>query len=138
MFQDPEGYTLQMFEVHLQYWNSAIKWRFIHFFRLNSTLYLSFLFVNIGNKNDISPKIAKWCLRIYVKNAWQKLCMSITTHGKILIWEKLLMAKYNNDTWKKFIMAKLLMTKTTWSKSYAYQKRHLSKFVYGTTTQGKN
>ena len=36
------GYIAQMCEVHLQYGNSTTKW--VHFFRVNSTLYLFTLF----------------------------------------------------------------------------------------------
>ena len=46
--------------------------------------------------------------RLYrLNDAWQKLHLAITTHVKILIWKKLLIANGNNDTWQKFIMAKI-------------------------------
>ena len=45
MFQGPKGYIAQMCEVHLQFGNNTTKWVFYTFFRLNSSLYFSILFV---------------------------------------------------------------------------------------------
>jgi len=44
IFQGPKGYIVQICEVHLQYGNSTTKMAVLHFFLVNSSLYIYILF----------------------------------------------------------------------------------------------